>query len=137
MPIKKLGMGFVLSYGFLALTYGLFSDSIGGIDLMGPNVALFMLFHLVLMLLATVLASYFWFKIPLPLSAAKSLSIWVTLPVALLSIQHKEMGWSALELWASSWQNHQFLLIFNLIAAYIWSRVAPWFSLRFFYPEQP
>jgi hypothetical protein len=130
-------MGFLVSYVFLALVYGLFSNSLAGIDLMGPDVALFMLFHLVLMLLLTVLSTYFWYKIPLPLKAAKGLSFWVTLPVVLLSIQHKEMGWSALELWAPTWQNHQFLLIFNLLAAYIWSRVGPWFSLRFFYPELP
>lgn len=137
MVAKQLTLGFVVGYVFLALVYGLFSDSIGGIDLMGPNVALFMLFHLVLMWVCSVLATYFWYKIPLPLKSAKGLAIWITLPVALLSIQHKEMGFTALEFWAPSWQNHQFLVVFNLIVAYIWSRIGPWFSRRFFYPDLP
>ena len=137
MATKQLALGFLISYVFLAVVYGLFSGLVGGLDLMGPNVALFMLFHLVLMLVSTVLATYFWYKIPLPLKTAKGLAVWTTLPVALLSIQHKEMGWTALEFWASSWQNHQFLVLFNLVVAYIWSRIGPWFSRRFFYPELP
>lgn len=134
---KQLALGFLASYLFLAGAYGLFSNAIGGIDLHGPNVALFMLFHLVLMWVTSVIATYFWYKIPLPLLSAKGLAIWVTLPVAILSIQHRDMGWQALIFWGESWQNHQFLVVFNLIVAYIWSRVGPWFSRRFFYPELP
>ena len=137
MIAKQLILGFLVCYGFLAGIYGFFSYAIGNIDLYGPNVALFMLFHLVLMWVSSVIATYFWFKIPLPLKSAKGLAIWITLPVALLCIQHRDMGWEALVIWETPWQNHQFLVVFNLIVAYLWSRVGPWFSRRFFFPELP
>jgi len=137
VPSRTIFYGFLAAWALSSGGYFLFSEGIGGIEVMGPDVALFMLFHLLLMWVAAALSSYIWYKIPLPLKTAKSLALFVTLPIAVMSIQHKEMGWEAFNFAASSWQNHQFLLIFNLVVAYIWSRVGPWFSRRFFFPELP
>jgi hypothetical protein len=137
VPTRTIFYGFLAAWTLSSGVYFLFSKGIGGIEVMGPDVALFMLFHLVLMWVAAALSSYIWYKIPLPLKTAKSLALFVTLPIAVMSIQHKEMGWEAFNFAASSWQNHQFLLIFILVVAYIWSRVGPWFSRRFFFPELP
>jgi hypothetical protein len=134
-PKAKLWTGFFVGWLAMAFPAGYLLPSMYSMDLMGPDVALFLLFFISLMLLGTIVASWFWCKIPLPLPGTKILALWLSLPAMASALFHPEFGWEAFLFWAPRWNNHQLITLFLLLAAFIMSRLGPWFTRRFFYPE--
>jgi hypothetical protein len=130
-PIKLIITGWLLGMTLALGCATLFIPYYQKIDFYDAEIALILGVSTLLSFFATILANWFWCKIPLTLSASRNLSLWIAFSIPLIALLHPEMGMNAFLIWNVKPGN----LIFSalLANALFVTYLAPWFTRRFFY----